>query len=425
MCVIDLTLENHGFLHLLGFYQSCLISKDVHLARSPWWHLPSVGLGNCILCYSLFSQAPSGQLWKSQVLFWCCFCRRAHLRLCLEKLKGLVPLGPESNRHTTLSLLTKAKLHIKVSTSWGAFLSWPAHWGFVCCHERLSPGQFSSLNSSNLPLGWITDSTCPAPNRVILTRQEPEVKLSFQLSMWCTSQKLRVTLDPDIVLLLSHMPSRLTYATACSVSINTIMYCSRLLRGLLQANLLFPRSVLPKFKSTCHHMEKCSVAAQDILSQACLTCPLPTPLPVQQQLMPDTPHPALSSVPCPCQALSPRGLCTCCALCVVHSSLPSSPRWLLVILQTSAQVSRYRDAFHDWVAFFLLRDGPYCWISPFRTRHSWPLTMVYVTVHLSPSTMLEYRQGWDQIFVFTLYPQHLPEGLKQSQHTVCVLKSKG
>ncbi|XP_023389598.1 max dimerization protein 1 isoform X3 [Pteropus vampyrus] len=39
--------------------------------------------------------------------------RRAHLRLCLEKLKGLVPLGPESNRHTTLSLLTKAKLHIK------------------------------------------------------------------------------------------------------------------------------------------------------------------------------------------------------------------------------------------------------------------------------------------------------------------------
>ncbi|XP_074020413.1 max dimerization protein 1 isoform X3 [Numenius arquata] len=39
--------------------------------------------------------------------------RRAHLRLCLEKLKGMVPLGPEASRHTTLSLLTKAKLHIK------------------------------------------------------------------------------------------------------------------------------------------------------------------------------------------------------------------------------------------------------------------------------------------------------------------------
>ncbi|XP_067857373.1 max dimerization protein 1 isoform X1 [Heptranchias perlo] len=39
--------------------------------------------------------------------------RRAHLRLCLERLKELVPVGPESSRHTTLSLLMKAKLHIK------------------------------------------------------------------------------------------------------------------------------------------------------------------------------------------------------------------------------------------------------------------------------------------------------------------------
>ncbi|NWZ26707.1 MAD1 protein, partial [Asarcornis scutulata] len=40
-------------------------------------------------------------------------CRRAHLRLCLEKLKMLVPLGPETNKHTTLSLLMRARLHIK------------------------------------------------------------------------------------------------------------------------------------------------------------------------------------------------------------------------------------------------------------------------------------------------------------------------
>ncbi|NXH15356.1 MAD1 protein, partial [Bucco capensis] len=39
--------------------------------------------------------------------------RRAQLRLCLEKLKGLVPLGPDNSRHTTLSLLMKARLHIK------------------------------------------------------------------------------------------------------------------------------------------------------------------------------------------------------------------------------------------------------------------------------------------------------------------------
>lgn len=42
-----------------------------------------------------------------------CF-RRAHLRICLEKLKDMVPLGPEASRHTTLGLLTKAKRFIKV-----------------------------------------------------------------------------------------------------------------------------------------------------------------------------------------------------------------------------------------------------------------------------------------------------------------------
>ncbi|XP_075873275.1 max dimerization protein 1 [Nelusetta ayraudi] len=39
--------------------------------------------------------------------------RRAHLRLCLERLKSHVPLGPDSSKHTTLSLLMKAKEHIK------------------------------------------------------------------------------------------------------------------------------------------------------------------------------------------------------------------------------------------------------------------------------------------------------------------------
>ena len=43
-----------------------------------------------------------------------CVCRRAKLRLYLEQLKKLVPLGPDSTRHTTLSLLKRAKMHIKV-----------------------------------------------------------------------------------------------------------------------------------------------------------------------------------------------------------------------------------------------------------------------------------------------------------------------
>ncbi|KAB1254159.1 Max-interacting protein 1 [Camelus dromedarius] len=39
--------------------------------------------------------------------------RRAHLRLCLGRLKDLIPLGPDCARHTTLGLLNKAKAHIK------------------------------------------------------------------------------------------------------------------------------------------------------------------------------------------------------------------------------------------------------------------------------------------------------------------------
>ncbi len=49
-------------------------------------------------------------------LFCLIIDRRAHLRNCLEKLKEMVPLGPESSRHTTLGLLTKAKAFIKVSS---------------------------------------------------------------------------------------------------------------------------------------------------------------------------------------------------------------------------------------------------------------------------------------------------------------------
>ncbi|XP_059197111.1 max dimerization protein 4 isoform X1 [Centropristis striata] len=41
------------------------------------------------------------------------FQKRAKLRLYLEQLKKLVPLGPDSTRHTTLSLLKRAKMHIK------------------------------------------------------------------------------------------------------------------------------------------------------------------------------------------------------------------------------------------------------------------------------------------------------------------------
>ncbi|XP_070973464.1 max dimerization protein 4-like [Oncorhynchus clarkii lewisi] len=47
------------------------------------------------------------------VLPWSSATERAKLRLYLEQLKELVPLGPDSTRHTTLSLLKRAKMHIK------------------------------------------------------------------------------------------------------------------------------------------------------------------------------------------------------------------------------------------------------------------------------------------------------------------------
>lgn len=49
-----------------------------------------------------------------EVFIFVSLFRRAHLRTCLEKLKDMVPLGPEASKHTTLGLLTKAKRFIKV-----------------------------------------------------------------------------------------------------------------------------------------------------------------------------------------------------------------------------------------------------------------------------------------------------------------------
>ncbi|KAL2302814.1 hypothetical protein Nmel_010264 [Mimus melanotis] len=61
---------------------------------------------------------------------------RAHLRLCLERLKVLIPLGPDCTRHTTLGLLNKAKAHIKVRAA------------FPCC---LQPG-LNSVQGNVTPL---------------------------------------------------------------------------------------------------------------------------------------------------------------------------------------------------------------------------------------------------------------------------------
>lgn len=70
-------------------------------------------------CISLFILQAVALHWCTYIMYliiWILsfLCRRAHLRLCLERLKALIPLGPDCNRHTTLGLLNKAKAHIKV-----------------------------------------------------------------------------------------------------------------------------------------------------------------------------------------------------------------------------------------------------------------------------------------------------------------------
>lgn len=115
--------------------------------------------------FRVFFQSAFWPTVTFSMLLWPCLCRRAHLRLCLEKLKGLVPLGPESNRHTTLSLLTKAKLHIKVSISLGFLFSFTCPIR-VCLLMRdnkyVSPGQ--SFPLENPPTCLLDDPGRPKPN---------------------------------------------------------------------------------------------------------------------------------------------------------------------------------------------------------------------------------------------------------------------
>ena len=65
-----------------------------------------------LVCCFLYVLCCNDRITKTVCVFL--LSRRAHLRLCLERLKSLVPLGPDANRHTTLSLLMKAKEHIAV-----------------------------------------------------------------------------------------------------------------------------------------------------------------------------------------------------------------------------------------------------------------------------------------------------------------------
>ncbi|KAJ7397366.1 hypothetical protein BTVI_136489 [Pitangus sulphuratus] len=99
---------------LISFSAQKLIHPDYN---SVFWLLH---LGNRV--HDLNHRSSHNELEKHRNKFWyhpyvpeqvANFERRAKLRLYLEQLKQLVPLGPDSTRHTTLSLLKRAKMHIK------------------------------------------------------------------------------------------------------------------------------------------------------------------------------------------------------------------------------------------------------------------------------------------------------------------------
>uniref|UniRef100_A0A8C9NRB8 MAX dimerization protein 1 n=1 Tax=Serinus canaria TaxID=9135 RepID=A0A8C9NRB8_SERCA len=85
-----------------------------HRKREDSWRTASAPAGIWGFCVQNHPVPTKNKERKhSQGISVCSPCRRAQLRLCLERLKGLVPLGAAAGRHTTLSLLTRARLHIQ------------------------------------------------------------------------------------------------------------------------------------------------------------------------------------------------------------------------------------------------------------------------------------------------------------------------
>lgn len=86
MCVIDLTLENHGFC-VPWFLSELPNFKRCSLAR-PLVAFAISGSGQLhTLLELVLPGALSGQLWKSRVLLWSCFCRRPTFA-CAWKVEG-------------------------------------------------------------------------------------------------------------------------------------------------------------------------------------------------------------------------------------------------------------------------------------------------------------------------------------------------
>lgn len=116
-------------------------------------------------------------------------CRRAKLRLYLEQLKQLVPLGPDSTRHTTLSLLKRAKMHIKVKTFicilfyFSVFKAEPSR---MCIHR-----EEVNFHTKSIPMClifWICSSSLDAG-------------ISLSVKFWCVLQFTQQSQIHEMVIL--------------------------------------------------------------------------------------------------------------------------------------------------------------------------------------------------------------------------------
>jgi hypothetical protein len=112
-----LVVDGHSFNDTLTYVMAGPVVVPPYIVF--WICTTPLSFGMCSVGQHRHALRVSGLLFDVCFSAWVmgivCF-RRAHLRNCLEKLKEMVPLGPEASRHTTLGLLTKAKRFIKVLT---------------------------------------------------------------------------------------------------------------------------------------------------------------------------------------------------------------------------------------------------------------------------------------------------------------------
>lgn len=212
----------------------------------------------------------------------------------------MVPLGPESSRHTTLSLLTKAKLHIKV----GALTCCSAPSGVVRVSlllrgtkEAVSPGW--SLSSSHLPPQHLnplkSEIQAPAPQA---TGVPTITRASASHSLTCGHLHLPLWTEGDTQSTVSFMPCPPSTHTCCILRVKPLLLncechsecfrtqdmrssglsrlCSNMAEpsAFLVLSLFWPRAVVPAIPSAVLVPTSLCLASPDA-AELCTGLPFP------------------------------------------------------------------------------------------------------------------------------------------------------